>query len=158
DNTDLFEGVPKNMRLVYQDDFEQDTGSFYTTQAISGNRSLLVKGWQITPKLSVPFTGKDMQWLRVKATFRCTAKEWDGWNMAQFIVKLKAANETDTNKSARYNMLRVFRLLNEGETKEISLDMKLPKEHYDTLQIWFKNVLSDKEVTVDNLQAWGFNE
>ena len=55
-------------------------------------------------------------------------------------------------------MLRVFRLLNEGETKEISLDMKLPKEHYDTLQIWFKNVLSDKEVTVDNLQVWGFNE
>jgi len=158
DNTDLFEGQPRNMRLVYEHDFEQDTGTFITTHAISGSKSLLVKAGQITPVLSVPFTGKDMQWLRVQATFRCDKKEWYGWNMAQFIVKLKEANEQDTSKSARYNMLRVNRLLNEGETKDISLDMKLPAARYDTLQIWFKNILSDKDLTVDNIKAWDFNE
>ncbi len=158
DNTDLFEGTPKNMRLIYQNDFEKDTGTFYTTKAINGNRSLLIKGGQLTPVLSIPFTGKDMQWIRVTGTFHCDDREGEGWNMAQFIVKLKVAGETDTNKSARYNMLRVQRLLNAGETKDISLDMKLPKEHYDTLQIWFKNVLSNKEVTVDDIRAYGFNE
>ncbi len=158
DNTDLYEGVPKNMRTVYEYGFEQDSGSFYTSKAIAGARSLLIRGGQITPRISIPFDGKDMQWIRVKATFGCGQKEWYGWNMAQFIVKLKVAGETDTNKSAKYNMLRIQRLINEGETKDISLDMKLPREHYDSLQIWFKNVLSDKELTVDNLQVTGFTE
>ena len=158
DNTDLFEGTPKHMQPVYEHDFETDSGAFITPQAISGNKSLLVKANWRTPAISTPFTGKDMQWLRVQATFRCTKKEWDGWNMTQFVVKLKRAGETDTNKSARYNMLRVYRLLNENETKEISLDMKLPTEPYDSLQIWFKNELGDKELVVDNIKAWGFRE
>jgi hypothetical protein len=158
DNTELFEGQPRHVQLIYQNDFENDSGSFYTNLAITGNTSLLVKGWQITPRISIPFSGKGVQWIRVQATFRSASKEWYGWNMTQFIVKLKEKDELDSNKSAKYNMLRVNRVLNEGETRIISLDMKLPSAHYDSLQIWFKNTLSDKQLIVDDLKVYGFTE
>lgn len=158
DNTDLFEGQPTNEQLIFQNDFENEQGPCYTDKAPSGHRALLVRGGQLSPVFSIPFSGSGLKWIRVQGTFRCDKKEWYGWFSPQFIVKLKDKNETDTNKSAKYNMLRIYRLINEGEPTNISLDMKLPSEHYDSLQIWFKNTLSDKDVIVDDLKVWGFNE
>jgi len=56
------------------------------------------------------------------------------------------------------NTIRVQRLLIDNQTREISVDVKLPAEHFDAVRIRFWNGDSDKELFVDHLQAWQFNE
>ena len=49
-------------------------------------------------------------------------------------------------------------VLNEGEFKSITIDMKLPKRHYDSIAVWFWNADSDKPIEIRDLNVWAFNE
>lgn len=158
DKADLFEGTPRNMKLVCEKDMENDTSVFATAKAISGGRSLLITGGQAVALVRMPFQGGGAEWIRVQATFRCTQKEWDVWNMAQLVVKLRNAAEPDVKKNVSYNMLRIFRQLSDNQTKEIYLDMKLPSASYDVLEVWIENEFSGKEFTVDDVKVWAFNQ
>ncbi|MCW3122145.1 MAG: hypothetical protein JWQ38_1637 [Flavipsychrobacter sp.] len=159
DNTDLYEGTPQNLRLIYQNDFEAMPDSAATIPVINGKHSLQINGRELIPRITIPFTGGNgMQWIRIEATFHCTSREWDEWAMTQFIARLKVTGEQDDSRVVPFNMLRVHRVLHDGETKNIALDMKLPSEHYDSLQIWINNTYSDKIVIMDDLKVSGFSE
>ena len=150
DNTDLFEGLPKDMHLLYQNDMQPDS---------SGNSKylLLNKDRQESPRYSFAFNGGNANWISVQATFHCSNKEWDVWKMTQFVVRLIDKNK-GSNQPVKENMIRVYRLLNDGDNKDISLDMKLPKAHYDSIQVVFWNAGSDKELGIRDLKIWEFKE
>jgi hypothetical protein len=157
DNTELYEGPPRDMKLVYQDDFEHDTGAAFTKEAISGGQALVMnKERQVSPFFSFPFTGAGAEWLRVQGTFRIKNKEWDVWKMPQFVVRLIDKNKGGNDKIVKENMIRVARLLDDNETRDIAIDIKLPDRHYDSVSIWFWNADSDKELIVDDIKAWTF--
>lgn len=159
DNTDLFEKTPVNLKLLYENDMEHDTGMLYNSQeAINGKRSLLLKGGVEMHRISIPFSNGSAQWVRAQATFHCTLKEWEDWKMPQFIMKVRDAKERDPDKNAKYNMIRLDRLLQNNSTRSIAIDMKLPKEHFDSLQFWVTNYFSDKPIIIDDIKVWSFNE
>ena len=153
ERTDLYENEPQHPSLVYQNDFKNDTAMCYITAASGSKYLLLNKERQNSPDYRFPFNGDKAKWLRVTATVHCNKKEGANWNMTQFVVRL-----IDKNRIVKENMIRIQRQLNEGEWKDISLDMELPHEHYDSVSILFWNANSDKDLDVSNLKAWEFND
>jgi len=140
ENPDLFEGQPKDGRIIYRNDF-------------GGKPLLLNTENQNSPIYKFPFTAKNVQWLRAQATFRCNEKEYEDWKMAQFIVRL-----INKDSIVKENMIRVYRLLGDNETRTISLDMKLPHASYDSVNVLFWNGGSDKPLWIDDLEVRAFNE
>ncbi len=157
DHTDLFEEHPRDLHLIYQTDFKNDTGSGYRTETGGARYFLLNKETQESPFYHFAFSGDNAKWIRVQAEFHCGNKEWDVWKMAQFVVRLVDKNKPGKG-IVKENMIRIYRVLNDGEKKNISLDMKLPQQHYDSVSISFWNSGSDKELAIDSLKAWDFSK
>jgi hypothetical protein len=154
ENPDMYEGQPRNVQLIYRNDFEQESGPFFVSHANGKGKSLFLnKEQQNSPVFKFAFANKSATWLRATATFHCNNKEWESWKMAQFIVRL-----VNKDQKVKENMERVYRLLDDGETKNISLDMRLPRTNYDSIHVLFWNGGSDKPIWIDNLEVSVFNE
>jgi len=154
ENVDLFEGTPKDLRTVYEQNFSKDTGSMYMPHADSiGNSLRLDKDHQVSETYKFPLTGKNATWLRVQGTFHCNDKEYDIWKMTQFVVRLM-----NKDKVVKEHMLRVYHFLDKGQTKDISLDMELPHEQFDSVNIFLWNAGSEQPLWIDDLKAWSFND
>ena len=150
DKAELYEAQPTDIHLLYQNDLRTDT-------ATAAHYLVLNKQVQGSPTYSFPFTGDNAKWLRVQAKFHCEHKEWNVWKMTQFVVRLIDKSKPGDG-TVKENMIRVYRLLDGGDTKDISLDMKLPVEHYDSVRVLFWNGDSDKELTISDLKAWSFSK
>ncbi len=152
ENPDVFFGEPIDPHLLYKNDFTNERGDFFVPHKTGIEQSLhLDKDHQNSQVFKFAYTGQGSKHLRVAATFRCDSKEWEGWKMAQFIVRL-------VNKGVivKENMERIYRVLNDGETKTISLDVKLPEATFDSVNVLFWNGSSDKPIWIDDLKAWSF--
>ena len=155
DYDEMYDSKPRDMHLLYQNDFDTGSGVFFTRKAIKGTGSLVInKEHALSPTYEVKFTGKNARWVRAYAIFHCDYKEWDVWNMAQFVIKV-TRNDGVVIKS---NMLRVHRLIDDGETRGMTIDLKLPDAQYDKVEIQFWNVTSNKELIIDGLRIWSFND
>lgn len=153
DGGELYEGTPRDLNCFYGNDLEQDTTLPEQTDAIQGKRSwLLDKNKGQTPICSLVLPAKMAQWLRVSATFRCNNKEWDVWSMAQFVVRAYKKDQL-----VKENMVRVYRLLNDHDTKDISVDMELPRAGVDSVTYFIWNANSEKQLWIDNIKACTFS-
>ena len=68
--------------------------------------------------------------------------------MTQFMVKFYRKDEV-----VKWNYIRVFRVLNENETRTIHLDAKLPDVEFERVAVTFWNADSDKPILIDNLRV-----
>lgn len=151
DNADRFKGTPTASSEIYSNDFDAETDAYATTlYAISGKSLLLNKEKQSTPEYTIPVPEIKGNWLRVAATFRTERKEWNTWRMAQFIVKFYKGNEL-----MKYNMVRVFRVLQDNETKHIYFDAKIP-DAFDRVTVSCWNAESDRPLLIDDLKVFLF--
>jgi len=154
DDPELYEASPNNKTLIYQDNFVNDTGIQFRLDTQTGGKTLVLnKEWQNSPLYKVAGNNISGQWLRAEATFGCDQKEWENWKMAQFILRL-----VDKGVIVKENMVRVYRSLGDGETKKITVDMKLPKQKFDSVNILFWNGGSERPIYIDSLKLWSFNE
>jgi hypothetical protein len=144
----------KNVRLIYENNFEDEKAvQDCPLPPIEGRRSIcLSAAQQFSEAFIFPIDPKDGAKLRVSAVFRAADKEWNVWKMAQFIVKIKLGEQTICER-----MIRVFRVLNGGETREIYQDLQLPKASFNQVEVLFWNADSDKPLVVDQLRAEQFN-
>lgn len=138
---------------VYSNNFDTESDQYATTNyAISGKSILFGKDCQSTPEYFFNISGEHGDYLRSSASFRTERKEWNTWSMAQFIVKFyKADTMVD------YKMVRVFRVLNDNETKRIYFDAKLPKG-IDRASVSFWNAESDRPLLIDDLKVFLLEE
>ena len=150
DNTELYEEAPQDMHLIYQDNMLTKIDDTLAAAPV-----LLNKEIQQSPVFSFAFTGDHAAWLRIGATFHSKDKEWDLWKMPQFIVRLVDKNNPDP--VVKENALRISRILGDHDNKFITLDMKLPHAHYDSVRVLIWNAESDKELRIEGLKVWGFN-
>lgn len=155
ENPDLYEGSPKDAHIIYHNDFDAETGPYYTTLPGSAGKALLLtKDNQNSPFYKFPFTGGNARWIKAQATFHCNEKETEGWKMAQFIIRL-----VHKDSIVKERMIRVYRLLGDHQTRNIAIDMKLPAAAvYDSVNILFWNGASDKPLWIDSLEVKAFNE
>lgn len=158
DVTQLYEDQPKDVKIIYKNDFEKDTGDYITTNGVNGTQSLVINKTHVVSPASVFQYNGGAQWIRVQANFYCKEKEWDVWKMHQMVVRLIDKKKSFQNQIVKENMIRLERLLNSNENKQISLDMKLPAIHYDSVSILFMNAEGDKELMIDDLKVSQFNQ
>ncbi|RXK59263.1 hypothetical protein ESA94_14070 [Lacibacter luteus] len=133
---------------LYTNNFDTESDSYATTNyAISGKSILLTGEKQSTPEYFFAVPQNSGDYLRASATFRTERKEWNTWGMAQFIVKLY-----NDNALLDYKMVRVFRVLNDNETKRLFFDAKLPKG-VNKASVSFWNSGSDRPLLIDDLKV-----
>ncbi len=153
DTNELFEGEPQNMRLLYKNNFESDSLFNPLLPILEGSRSLYIKGHSVTSEYCFNANVSGANWVRAQADFHCINKEWTGWKMTQMVVRLKS-----NGKVIKEKILRIHRYIDNNETKNLFLDVKLPNEQIDSVCILFWNDVSDQEIVVDNLTVSSFNE
>lgn len=87
------------------------------------------------------------------ADFQCIQKEWDVWQLPELVVKFTKGNEEQ-----KVRFIRVGRFIEEGETKRLYMDMKVPKAPSDSIKISLYNVESDKKMCMRKLELSSFSE
>lgn len=155
DTDESFSGEKMDAQQVFFHDFEQDTIGVTTENAINGLKSgFLNKETQFTPafEIKIPQNSPKPDWLRVSANARIFQKEWNFWNMTQFVVRF-----TNAGKIVKDRAIRVQRLLDENSTGEIYFDVKIPASGFDKCEVYFWNAESQKAILIDNLRAEVFN-
>lgn len=151
DRTEQFKGTPTSSSEIYANNFDNESDEHATAlYAISGKSLFMNKEKQSTPEYFFNVPKKKDHWIRISAAFRTERKELNTWRMAQFIVKFYRGDST-----VKYNMVRVFRVLNDNETKRIYFDAKLPGE-FDRVSVYCWNAESDKPLLIDDLKVFLF--
>jgi len=152
DNPDRYKGIPKNARQVYANNFDADTSAYITTEnAISGKSIFLDKTHQHTQEYFFIIDDPGKTWIRASAVFRAVQYEPVVWKMVQFVVKFY-----DGDQVIKTSIIRVFRVLRPGETKEIYMDVKIPREKFDRASVFFWNSESDRQILIDDLKVISF--
>lgn len=153
DTDEEVRGERANIRLLYANDFENDSIPC-PLPAISGKNSLYLDGVrQSSPIFDIPLPGAGAGWVRVTADFRCQEKEWDVWKMTQLVVRYSNRGE-----KVKENLIRIYRLLDSGQTRQLYLDSKLPPKAFDSLQVFLWNGDSPKVLLIDGLRVESFSE
>ena len=150
-----FYGVRKNVRELLYEDFEKDTSTaLCEVPVIEGQKSgCLDANRQNLPIYSVPLATGDAGWVRASAVFRCRNKEWTVWLGAQFQLFFYNGDEI-----LKTEQIRVYRFLNDGETKSLFFDIKIPKATFDRVGVSVWNGGGVLPLAVDQLKIEAFDE
>jgi hypothetical protein len=155
DTDELFEGTPKNMQLVYSNDFETDTVLKDPEPAIRGKVSDLVdknRPYSTNFIFALPQHTKT-SWLRVAGSFLFMGREWNNGLMRQLVVEFK--NNGETVKSRR---IRLDRTIFGRKTKDLYIDVRIPTENFDSVKVFVWNPGSDMYLLIDDIKIWTFTE
>jgi hypothetical protein len=154
DTDELFEGKPKEMKLLYENNFETDTGTSCALPPLEGKKSVCVeKTHPYTPLYSIPASSVNGKWIRAQATLFYQVKQWNVWEIPQFLVRF-----TNKGQKIKETFIRVGRLMNDGDIKDIYIDAKIPSTTFDTVSVFFAGLNSSEALEIDNLKVWSFNE
>lgn len=141
DTDEWFDGEPVSKTLLYSDDLRQDTAGVETDAPDTTGKIFLD---------SFKWNSQPYKWLRASIIAHCFSKEWDVWRMTEFHVRFK-----NGNRVVKDRFIRLQRLLNDNETREIFFDVKIPAEPFDHVETGLYNKGSDKPAAADTLRVWG---
>ncbi len=152
---ELFTGIPRNMQLLYANNFERDTSiGQMPLPAIEGEKSAFVaSGITYSTIAGFPYQRGKAEWLRAQATFNCADKEWTTWKTGQFTVWYTKAGNV-----VKARAIRIPYFLQENEKKDLYIDTRIPREDFDSVKVLLWNPGSDMPLLFDNLQVYSFNE
>lgn len=144
----------RNVQVVYENNCENaEVWADCPIPPIEGSRSACIgAGRQFTEPFGFELPAKGSRKLRATVTVRSQNKEWDTWKMAQLIVRIK-----NNDEAVHERAIRVFRLLNDNDTKEIYLDVLLPDRPFNRAEVFFWNADSDKPLAIDQLRVERFD-
>ena len=158
DTNELFEGKRKGVQTLYKNDFEDWV--FEKTNCAGLWPDTLDKGFclskdvQKSPMFFSQNIPQGYEWLRVSVDCRVQAKEWNIWRSAQILVRF-----LDQSNIVKQRQIRLYRFLNDGDSKQLYIDVKIPKrKQFDKVDFLFDNMKSDKVMKIDNLTLEVFNE
>ena len=155
DTDELFEGERKNVKLLKEENFESDTATFYCSlPPIEGGHSICLDAErQYSPPVEVSLSPADGEWVRAEAAFRCEYKEWNIWQMTQFIVRFVNGEQVVKERS-----IRVYRFLDSGETKRLYIDSEFPEAPFDKVVVFCWNANGSKPIVVDEVRVEVFED
>ncbi len=153
DNKYDVKGERKKIEVFYTNNFEADTSTHLSKDSvIAGKKSLYLDKTHQVSEYLLPNFDKNKTWLRAVATFYIREKETDVWKMAKFQIIFKKNEHI-----VRINEIRLQRLMNDFETRPITLDAKIPKIDFDSVFIGFDNNGGNKKIWIDDLSVETFD-
>ncbi len=151
DTDEIYRGAIERSKLIYQSDFEND--STCRESPLRGERSACVGPENRELVFDIIVDEIDMEWLRTQAIFGTDKKEWDVWNMTQFIVSFYRDYE-----QVHANILRPHRFLGDGDIRKLHLDTRVPDQKFDRIRIVVAQLSSNTVLVIDDLTVIAFDE
>lgn len=159
DTHDVFFGTPKNLKLIYSNDFENDTTiSTKLAAPISNNKSIASdKDYEYSPSYYFPFSKTPgvtkTEWLRASGLFKFEKYIAFWWDMPEFTVQFM-----DNHEIVQTNTIRPTRTTLLYEPKEFYFDVKVPASDIDSVRFFTRNASNDVPFIMDNIRFYSFNE
>lgn len=60
----------------------------------------------------------------------------------------------EQGEPVKENMVRVHRVPEDQDRRQIPMDIRLPKKEFDSLNVFFRNANSNQPIRIDNINAW----
>lgn len=153
DTDEYFSGTPHKIKQIHQYGFEEDTACS-EQNPISGRRSLQFPSSNTnTRKWSFAKPDGQADWLRAKVSARANGTEWESFKMIQFIVGFSQNSE-----KIKERMIRVQRYTEPGQVVDVSFDIKIPREAFDSIYFYFWNPGSQVATTLDDVEFHSFSD
>ncbi|MCA0234774.1 MAG: hypothetical protein LCH81_00155 [Bacteroidetes bacterium] len=150
----IYTGNRKEVKEIFFDNFDADTTLLKAGKQFNGTPCEFVgAGKEYTQIASVPLEPGAATWLRLSADFKCSLKEWENWRMPQLCVMFK-----DGTKNVKGYSIRMHRFLNNGDQKNLYIDVKLPKKTFHSVDLYVWNPGSPQELLIDNMRAELYEE
>ena len=132
---ELYDGERKNVRTIYHD---------------TAFNNFLDKENQFSEKIKVPASEfvEPYDWVRVSADVYFKNKEWNLWDMTQFIAEFKVADKSITNQR-----FRIQNLVAEDKQTRVYLDVRKPDQAFTDLEILFWNPGGNKPIDITDLEV-----
>ena len=150
DTNESFDGERRDVKQLYANDFESSDALPPCEKIIQGQRSVCVPPQTSSPEFGTALTSRQGNWVRAHATFLCSPKEWDTWQMPHLAVRFYGGGEIVKEKS-----IRVHRLMNEGEIKDVFIDARIP-DNADSIMVYVINPGQSKTAVFDNVRIEQF--
>jgi hypothetical protein len=154
DINEWFTGRREAVQELYKNDFDSTTGdSLYINQDDRGRVLRLDQTRQYSPTIRLDHADlpNDAEWLRFQADFYLPAKEWNVWQMTQWMVFFKSGDEI-----VKRSYLRVHRILPERVWTPLYIDVSIPDKTFDAVEVSFWNANSPKTLLIDDLAIESF--
>lgn len=154
DGTGLYTGRMKDLEVVNTAHLIRSADKEHSSPGSNSSAFVLDRPDAHGPEVRFPFRPTH-QWLRATINVTCIDKEWTGWKMPQFIIKLVDSHDWHT---VRENMIRLHRGINSGETKQMHIDIPMSDANFDVVEIMFWNAGSATKTRISDLRVTQFNE
>ncbi len=152
DSFDRHKGAKLNQVDLYFNDFENENLRVDSNAVMYGNKSLMVtNNEQYTPSYNIPFDSGNLYWLNISADFYFENKEWNVWQMPQFILQFKQKDDV-----VKARCIRIHRIMQSGEKKNLNFDVKIPSKAFDTIEFYIWNAGSGTTTYIDNVHVYAF--
>lgn len=153
DTVQKHRGERIQVQEIYFNDIENDLVHIDSNSVLGGRKSLFVDANnQGTVPYAIPLPPSNLKWLRISADFYFPEKEWNTWKMPQFIISFMKDGAI-----IRSSMIRVHRLMEQGEKKNLFFDVEIPKSEYNHIEFFLWNADGDKLTYMDNIKVESFN-
>lgn len=133
DTDELPDKEPETMSVIYKD----------STHTLDGCVDQEHQDYRI---ITLPYKNTQQEWVRVAADFYCGQKEWNLWEIPQFIVTFKMKDQR-----VKTRMIRLHRFLNDNQTRNLFIDVKKPLQAFDSVSVALWNAESDKKTCMQHL-------
>ena len=138
DNCDYFDGAAKNVKSLYVQNFDGDTGRYIANVAGEAHKFLFLhKDQSLSPNYSFPVNEHCGRWLRLSATFKSPAGATQP--QTEFIVRLVDSKATGKDALLREGLVNIEYLIHPGDQKTVGFNIKLPDKHFDRADVFFRN-------------------
>ncbi len=137
DSDELIEFEPSSKRLIYQNDITNSPQYCVSKEKSSSGI------------INISYQNNGDKWIRAEADFHCVLKEWYVWQMHQFVVRFY---KNDTIVKERF--FRIHRFLENGQTRNLYLDIKTPNEAFDKIGIFLYGFSGPQQSCFSNLKVW----
>ncbi len=154
DTDELYMGDRSMIHRLKTEGFEQDTVRGACNEpVISGAGSFCLSGEAAPAIIQVEISPENSgSWLRGGATFRAGAKEWDIWKSPYLMFRLYLGDKVIKEKH-----IRLFRVLEHGETKELWADLKIKGLSFDRAELGVFNPGTQLPLLIDDMYIEGFS-
>ncbi len=155
DVSDMYEGTPQNINLLYFNDFDTCTASNCISDSLSKGKSIVLnKQFDHINSPKIPYSPSTAgAWIRVTATFYSKDAETYLWDLPSMSLRLDNSEEYVIE-----NTLRIGRFLKSGEKKTIFFEIKVPDKKATHVYAHVWNQYSKKDLIVDNLKIEAFSD
>jgi hypothetical protein len=156
DTNEDYSGERKDVQLIYDNHFEIDTSALVSLEKpLEGKQSLILGGTNLVSAVyAAPIKQDAAKWVRVSALYHSLTKEYNIYQMADLLIRF-----SDNGTVVKQKMIRLNRLMVEGQIRQIKMDVKLPKKPFQQVEVIFLNENNGTKLTkIDNLTIETFNE